>query len=71
MDYFGVKELLAPGLVMPLLDSDKRRAKRADFCKRFSERPYFLIRAKNPLVLFDQLEEVLDKNKSIGASASA
>jgi hypothetical protein len=71
MDYLGVKELLAPGLVMPLLDSDARRAKRAAFCKRFAERPYYLIRAKNPRELFDQLEEVLDKNPALGATATA
>jgi hypothetical protein len=71
MDYLGIKELLSPGLVMPLLDSDKRRAKRAEFCKQFSERPYFLIRAKNPLVLFDQLEAILDKSPALGAHAAA
>ena len=71
MDYLGVKELLAPGLVMPLLDGDARRAKRASFCKRFSERPYFLIRAKNPQVLFDQLEDVLDTNPALHAAVTA
>jgi len=71
MDYLGVKELLAPGLVMPLLDCDARRVKRATFCRRFCERPYFLIRGKNPQVLFDQLEEVLAKNSAVAAGATA
>jgi hypothetical protein len=70
MDYLGVKELLAPGLVMPLLDCDSRRAKRATFCKRFSERPYFLIRGKNPQILFDQLEDVLAKFSPVGAGVT-
>ena len=71
MDYLGVKELLAPGLVVPLLDSDPRRAKRAEFCKRFCERPFVLIRGKNPQVLFDQLEDVLAANSAVGAGSTS
>jgi hypothetical protein len=71
MDYLGIKELLAPGIVMPLFDSDSRRARRAAFCKRFSERPYFLIRAKNPQILFDQLEDVLATNSAVSAGVTA
>jgi hypothetical protein len=59
MNYLGLHELLAPGLVMPLLDSDERRERRADFCRRFCERRYLLIRAATPRVLFDQLEPLL------------
>jgi hypothetical protein len=70
-DYFGLKELLAPGIPMPMFDSDARRMARADFCKRFCERTYYHIRARNPQILFDQLEEVLDKNPSLGAKATA
>ncbi|MGP8187776.1 MAG: hypothetical protein ACLQKY_17075 [Terracidiphilus sp.] len=71
MEYLGVKEALAPGIAMPLLDNDALRAKRIAFCKNFTERPYYLIRAKNPRVLFDQLEEILDKNPALGATAAA
>lgn len=59
MNYLGVHEVLAPGLPMPLLDSDERRAKRADFCQRFSERKYYVIRAKTPQILWDELEKLL------------
>jgi hypothetical protein len=59
MNYLGVHEVLAPGLPMPLLDSQERRAARADFCRRFAERNYWLIRARTPQVLFDELEKVL------------
>lgn len=59
MNYHGLHELLAQGLPMPIIDTDALRAKRADFCVRFCERPYYLIRAKNPQLLFDELEKLL------------
>jgi hypothetical protein len=59
MNYLGVHEVLAPGLAMPLLDSDERRAKRAAFCQRFATRKYVLIRAKTPQILFDEVEKLL------------
>ena len=61
MGYFGMHELLAPGLTMPIIDTDERRAKRANFCYRFCERPYYIIRAKSPQLIFDQLETILVK----------
>lgn len=69
-DYFGLKELLAPGLPMPMFDSDARRIARAAFCKSFCERPYYHIRGKNPQVLFDQLEEVLDNDPRFATAAT-
>jgi hypothetical protein len=69
-DYFGLKELLAPGLPMPMFDTDARRMARADFCKRFAQRPYFHIRGKNPQVLFDQLEDVLDNDPRFARAAT-
>ncbi len=59
MNYHGLHELLAPGVPMPLIDNDDLRARRADFCSRFCERRYHLIRAKNPQLLFDELEKLL------------
>jgi hypothetical protein len=59
MNYHGLHELLAPGVPMPVLDTDAARAKRADFCERFAARPYYLIRAKTPQILFDEVEKVL------------
>jgi hypothetical protein len=69
-DYFGLKELLAPGVPMPMFDDDSRRIARAAFCKNFSERPYYHIRGKNPQVLFDQLEEVLDNDARFADKAT-
>jgi hypothetical protein len=54
---------------MPVFDSDARRIARAAFCKSFAERPYYHIRGKNPQVLFDQLEEVLDNDARFAAKA--
>lgn len=72
-DYFGMRELLAPGIPMPMFDNDVRRIARAAFCKTFCDRPFYHIRGKNPQVLFDQLEEVLDsdprfaRDRAVGA----
>jgi len=59
MNYFGLNQLLAPGLAMPIIDTDELRSKRADFCHRFCERSYYLIRAKNPQLLLDEVERLL------------
>jgi hypothetical protein len=58
MNYFGLNQLLAPGLVMPIIDSDELRGNRADFCHRFAERPYYMIRAKNPQLVLDEVEKL-------------
>jgi len=58
-NYFLLNELLAPGWPMPLVDSEELRHRRADFVERFSERPYFFIRAANPQVLMDEVEKVI------------
>jgi hypothetical protein len=59
MNYFGLNQLLASGLSMPIIDTDELRVKRADFCHRFAQRPYYLIRAKNPQLLLDEVERWL------------
>lgn len=59
MNYLGLHELLAPGLPMPNIDNDALRAKRADFCHRFARRPYYLIRAKTPQLVLDEVERLL------------
>jgi hypothetical protein len=59
LDYIGLKQLLAPRLMMPLIDTDERRAKRAGFCNRFAERPYYLIRARDPGIVLDEVERLL------------
>ena len=58
-NYFLLNELLAPGQPMPVVDTDPLRTARADFVLRFSERPYFFIRAATPQVLLDELDKVL------------
>ncbi len=59
MNYLGLNQLLAPGLPMPIVDTDELRRKRADFVHRFARRPYYLIRAGNPQLLLDEVERLL------------
>jgi hypothetical protein len=59
-NYFLLNELLAPGHVMPIVDTEELRANRADFAARFQgPRPYFMIRAADPQVLLDEVDKVL------------
>jgi hypothetical protein len=58
-NYFLLNELLAPGIPMPLVDTDARRSVRAAFVQRFSERPYYFVRAATPQVLLDEVDRVL------------
>jgi hypothetical protein len=58
-NYFLTNELLAPGFPMPLVDTDALRAARADFVRRFSDRPYHFVRAATPQVLLDEVDKVL------------
>jgi hypothetical protein len=58
-NYFLTNELLAPGIPMPLVDRDQLRAARAEFVERFTERPYFFVRAATPQVLLDEVDRVL------------
>jgi hypothetical protein len=58
-NYFLLNELLAPGFPMPIVDSDDLRDARADFVRRFCERPYYFVRAATPQVLLDEVDRVL------------
>jgi hypothetical protein len=58
-NYFLLNELLAPGIPMPIIDNDGARQMRAAFVQRFSERPYFFVRAATPQVLLDEVDRVL------------
>ena len=58
-NYFLTNELLAPGHVMPLVDNDRLRERRADFVARFCERPFYFIRAATPQVLLDEVDGIL------------
>ena len=58
-NYFLTNELLAPGYVMPMVDNDVLRARRADFVDRFCDRPFFFVRAATPQVLLDEVDGIL------------
>ena len=58
-NYFLLNELLAAGQPMPVVDTDALRKARAAFVARFSERPYYFVRAANPQVLIDEVDKVL------------
>ena len=64
MNFFGLNQLLCgrTGLVMPIIDTDERRQARGRFCAKFTEgRPYYMIRAKTPQIVFDEIDKILDK----------
>jgi len=63
MNYMGLNQLLSEkGIVMPIIDSEKLREARGAFCSRFAAgRPYHMVRARTPQVLFDEVEKLIDK----------
>ncbi len=58
-NYFLLNELLAPGLPMPIVDTEELRLARAEFVRRFCTRPYYFIRAATPQVLMDEADKVI------------
>jgi hypothetical protein len=58
-NYFLLNELLAPGIPMPLVDTDDLRRARAGFVRSFTDRPHYFVRAATPQVLLDQVDQVL------------
>lgn len=58
-NYFLLNELLAPAWPMPMIDTEALRHARAGFVERFSERPYYFVRAANPQVLMDEVDRIL------------
>ena len=58
-NYFLTNELLAPGFPMPLTDTEALRKARAQFCVKFSDRPFYFVRAATPQVLMDEVDKVL------------
>ena len=59
-NYLLTNELLAPGHAMPVVDTDERRQRRADFLESFCTRPFYFVRAATPQVLIDELDKILD-----------
>ena len=63
MNFFGLNQLLCGvnGLAMPIVDTNERRQARAKFCAKFAAgRPYYMIRAKSPQLLFDEIDKILE-----------
>jgi hypothetical protein len=58
-NYFLLNELLAPGFPMPVVDTEPLRRARAGFVQRFSNRPYYFVRAATPQVLMDEVDRIL------------
>jgi hypothetical protein len=58
-DYLGLHILLSPGLPMPVFESNELRQKRAKFINKFSQRPYYYIRGKDPRIIIDELEKII------------
>ena len=58
-DYFLLNELLAPGFPMPMIDTTELRSRRAQFVARFAQRPFYMVRAADPQVLMDQVDQVI------------
>jgi len=60
LNYLGLNTLLAPGLPMPILDTEELRSQRAAFIQEFiANKPYHLIRASTPQLLLDEVEKLL------------
>lgn len=63
MNFYGLNQLLCgeTGLVMPIIDTDERRQARGRFCVNFvSQMPYYMIRAKSPQIVFDEIDKILE-----------
>lgn len=58
-NYFLLNELLAPGWPMPIVDSQPLRRARAAWVERFTDRPYYFVRAADPQVLLDEVDRLL------------
>ncbi len=58
-NYFLLNELLAPGFPMPMVDAEPLRRARAGFVARFTDRPFYFVRAATPQVLMDEVDRVL------------
>jgi len=64
MNFFGLNQLLCgkSGCVMPVIDTDARREARGKFCAKYaSGRPYYMIRAKSPQLVFDEIDKLMEE----------
>ncbi|MFH0751894.1 MAG: hypothetical protein V2B17_08665 [Chloroflexota bacterium] len=58
-NYFLLNELLAADWPMPMVDTEPLRKARAEWVTRFTDRPYYFVRAATPQVLLDEVDKVL------------
>jgi len=59
-NYWILNTLLAPGLPMPILDTEELRSHRAAFIQEFiTDKPYHVIRARTPQLLLDEVEKLI------------
>ena len=58
-NYFLLNELLAADWPMPMVDTEPLRRARARWVTKFSDRPYYFVRAATPQVLMDEVDKVL------------
>lgn len=68
MNFFGLNQLLCGkfGLAMPIVDTDARRQDRAAFCAKYAAgRPYYMIRAKSPQLVFDEIDKLMEELKLV------
>lgn len=64
MNFFGLNQLLCGkhGLVMPIVDTDERRQDRGRLLRQVRRRrPYFMIRAKSPQLVFDEIDKLMEQ----------
>jgi hypothetical protein len=59
-NYMALHILLAPGLPMPLVDTEELRSRRAAFIEKFKQKPYHVIRARTPQQLLDEVDKLID-----------
>ena len=61
LSFFLSHELLSPGIPAPIIEDWGLRLKRARFISSFAlERPYVLVKAKNPQIVLDEVDNIID-----------
>ncbi len=62
MNFFGMNQLLCgeSGCVMPIVDTDERRQARGKWLSKWvRDIPCYMIRAKSPQLLFDEIDKIM------------
>jgi len=61
LSYFLSHELISSKIPAPIIEDWDLRLKRARFTSSFAlKRPYFLVRAKNPQIVLDEVDNIID-----------